>query len=388
MEWHIITSSKGGVGKTLLTMLLAARNIETDKTTLVLDLNAMNADSSALLIEGVEDEGILQKKILIAHPNANKNTEQLGAENITIHKLYSCLQTQEGKKLITKDIPCAVGWPSNPFGLYKPTLFADFICTIKEAINTRIKDELGLKVESVIIDTNYHFCNIFAQNAGQGPEQQTDYYQKYQENLEGDNVTVWFLWVYRQLDSLIRDKEESRKILLSADQIERHFSRQNDDIFSPIMHVVTPISLLTSQALPQQQEEKGEDEKDGFYYRLLNALRSPKNEKNICVDGLENADLLPRGNYKPFREWVTELATLRRELKIFGDEREHEGNIFLSLLRQILKNERPMNVIPLWDYHIELQRYTDKFSTDPLAYIREYEIYTTFKKLLEKTPQK
>ncbi|MEK8016170.1 MAG: hypothetical protein VSS75_004820 [Candidatus Parabeggiatoa sp.] len=384
MEWHIITSSKGGVGKTLLTMLLAARNIEIGKTTLVIDLNAMNADSSALLIEGIKDEGVLDEKIIVAHANANKITEQLGAENIIIHKLYSCLQTKEGKKTITKEIPSAVGWPSNPFGLYKPTIFADFICTIKEAINTRIKDELGLEIESVIIDTNYHFCNIFAQDAGQEPGQQIDYYQKYKEQLGDDNITVWFLWVYRQLDSLIRGKED--KILLSASQIERHFSRQNDDIFSPIMHVVTPISLLTSQALPQ--DDKKEDEEDSFYYRLRNALRSQKNEKNICVDGLENADLLPRGNYKPFREWVRELAALRRELRVSGDEREHEGDIFLSLLRQAIKNERPMNVIPLWDYHIELQRYTDKFSTDPLFSIRKYEIYTTFKKLLEKTPHK
>ena len=377
IEWHIITSCKGGIGKTLHTMLLASHNIEMGKTTLVLDLNAMNADSSALLVEGVE--GIFQnEQITVINPNANTMTEQLGAENITIKKFYSSLKTEGNQQGGSYN---AVGWPSNPFGLYKPTLFANFICTIKKAIETSIKDDLGLEIESVIIDTNYSFANIFAQQSGNN-SQQNDYYRQYKEELNNDHITVWFLWVYRQLDSLIKGSPEANNILLSADQIERHFTRENDDIFSPIMHVITPISLLSSQAIPQQEEQEKKDN-DGFYYKILNALKSKKNNKNICVKGLENAELLPRGPYKTFREWVTDLAILRHDLEVQGDPRENEGEIFLSILRNSLQMERPRNVIPLWDYHIELQRYTDKFSTDPLAYIREYEIYTSFKNLLE-----
>ena len=52
MEWHIITSSKGGIGKTLLALLLLAHNLDNKKkgSTLVLDLNGMNTDSSAILL--------------------------------------------------------------------------------------------------------------------------------------------------------------------------------------------------------------------------------------------------------------------------------------------------------------------------------------------------
>ncbi|MEK8020517.1 MAG: hypothetical protein VSS75_026935, partial [Candidatus Parabeggiatoa sp.] len=54
MEWHIVTSSKGGVGKTLLTLLLLAYHLEekTNEGILVFDLNAMNTDTSALLLYG------------------------------------------------------------------------------------------------------------------------------------------------------------------------------------------------------------------------------------------------------------------------------------------------------------------------------------------------
>jgi len=41
-----------------------------------------------------------------------------------------------------------------------------------------------------------------------------------------------------------------------------------------------------------------------------------------------------------------------------------------------------MNVIPLWNYHPELQRYTDKRSDDHLAYLMSLEIYNSLKKLL------
>ena len=54
MEWHIITGSKGGVGKTLLTLLLLAYHLEekTNEGILVLDLNPINTDTAAILCYG------------------------------------------------------------------------------------------------------------------------------------------------------------------------------------------------------------------------------------------------------------------------------------------------------------------------------------------------
>ena len=56
MDWHIITGSKGGIGKTLISLLLLTYylNQKKDESILVLDLNAMNTDTSTLLLHGKE----------------------------------------------------------------------------------------------------------------------------------------------------------------------------------------------------------------------------------------------------------------------------------------------------------------------------------------------
>jgi CO dehydrogenase nickel-insertion accessory protein CooC1 len=51
VKWHIITSNKGGVGKTLLSLMLLLSFLkdERGKVALVVDLNGMNPDLRWLL---------------------------------------------------------------------------------------------------------------------------------------------------------------------------------------------------------------------------------------------------------------------------------------------------------------------------------------------------
>jgi len=371
MQWHIITSSKGGVGKTLLTLLLSARNLELGTTTLVIDLNAMNADSGTLLVGGAPK---IQTPITLPHLKAAEETEQFGAENIIVQRVYSFCKKKEG----VIEVPYAVGWPSNPFNLYRPSLFADFLYTIKESLPA-IKEKLGLEIQSVIIDTNYHFCNIFSQLE--------DHYKLYKEELKKENITCWFLWVYRQLENLLEGNIGADKVYMSARLMEKHF--KHDDNSIPIMHVITPVSLVSSEILskalsqPQESGEKGNE--NAVVVWLKNTVfKKPEEKANaqVMIENLDKVALTSKGNYKNFADWIDILEKTRRKLKVFGDEREQEGAIFLRTLLKALGNERPMNVIPLWNYHPELQRYTDKRSDDHLAYLMSLEIYNSLKKLL------
>lgn len=373
MEWHIITSSKGGVGKTLLTLLLTAYHIELEKTPLVIDLNAMNADSGALLVEGVSKvKSDYASEINIPHQRASDETEQSGADNIIIQRTNSFYRE--------KPTPYAVGWPSNPYGLYKPSLFADFLSTIKENLH-RIHNEMGLEIKTVIIDTNYHFCNIFSQHE--------HYYQDGYQRLQDDKITCWFLWVYRQLENMFGQKVGYDNIYDSAMMMEQYFKR--DDNHAPLMHVITPVSLISSQVVAPKEETT---EKWPILSLLFTSEKKGKTEeqhnRELVVKGLDKIEQVPKGNYKNFVAWMQDLEIARNNVldsdrnKQDGENGEKmEGGVFLRTLISALEKERPMNVIPLWDYHPDLQRYTDKYAKDPLQHLMNYNIYLSLKKLLQ-----
>jgi hypothetical protein len=359
MEWHIVTGSKGGVGKTMLTLLLLARNLELGKSTLVIDLNAMNTDSSAILLEGRR----ATNRLVIEH-EAAESTEQLGADQIIVQKTFSLLERN-----LTKN-EYAVGWPSNPYGLYKPTLFADFMCKIKDSA-ALIQDELALNepIQSVIIDTNYHFCNLFSEDEM--------YYDKYKNgSLSDDQVKVWFLWVYRQLDNLIKPNQENdaRVVYATAAAIEEHLAHSDNP--APFMHAFSPVALISS---------KPEEGKAGAaLFRLINAIR---NNEDDTIDGLEDIEKLPKGNFILFRDWVDRLETARINLERRGYHDPH--GMFLNMLIEAIQIktgdhvERPMNVIPLSVYHAGLQYYTDKTAADPVSDLRDFSIYKNFFNLLQ-----
>lgn len=104
MQWHIITGSKGGVGKTLLTLLLLEYYLERkpDEGVLVLDLNAINTDTSAMLLYNKKE---FSKPIPMGLENR---------ERIILQKTFSLNQDHEFCYF-------GVGWPADPFTLYERT---------------------------------------------------------------------------------------------------------------------------------------------------------------------------------------------------------------------------------------------------------------------------
>jgi len=365
LEWNIVTASKGGVGKTMLTLLLLIRNLELGKSTLVIDLNAMNTDSSAILLEDRRPD----QRIMIEHETANEKdsalVEQMGANQIIVQKTFSSLEQNQQRN------DYAVGWPSNPYGLYKPSLFADFLCTIKKNAD-RIRTELDMPaLQSVIIDTNYHFCNIFSNDE--------KYYKEYQEGiLKNDSIKVWFLWVYRQLDNLIKANEEgdARAVHATAATMEACLKRADNS--TPFMHVFTPVALVSST---NEKASPG-----AALFKLINAIR---NEEDDTIQGLEEIERLPKGNPIRFKDWVKRLETARLNLRGKNKNKNDPHSLFLNMLidaSQVQnrddKPERPQNVIPLSVYHTKLQYYTDRYANDSVSEIKGYSLYKKFKALL------
>ena len=363
LEWNIITASKGGVGKTMLTLLLLIRNLELGKSTLVIDLNAMNTDSSAILLE----ERRRDRRIVIEHETATDSAlvEQVGANQIIVQRTFSSLEQNQQRDYY------AVGWPSNPYGLYKPSLFANFLGTIKNNVN-RIQKELDMPaLKSVIIDTNYHFCNIFSNDE--------KYYTEYQTGiLNNDSIKIWFLWVYRQLDNLIKANEEgdARAVFATAGAMEAYLKRADNP--TPFMHIFTPVALVSSK--PEKSGGAG-----AALIKLINAIRY---EEDDTIERLEEIEKLPKGNSICFRDWVDRLETARLNLQRKGHKDPH--SLFLNMLINAshVQNrdnnfERPQNVIPLSVYHTALQYYTDRSASDPVSEIKSFSLYKKFKALLD-----
>ncbi|RKZ77081.1 MAG: hypothetical protein DRR19_28205 [Candidatus Parabeggiatoa sp. nov. 1] len=215
MEWHIITGSKGGVGKTLVTLLLLAYHLEekTNEGILVLDLNTMNTDTAAMLLYG----NTFFKSTMIQL----KQTQR----KITFQKAFS--QNNE----------FAVGWTDNPFLVYEHNNFVDLLVGIKQNAKT-IVEGLEIKpLQHVIIDTNSHLCNLFPS--------QDEYYDEYKRSCADDHFNIWFLWVYRQLKTLLeKDNQEKTVINQTFGAIERIFEQK----IGPIIHTYTPVGLLPNDS--------------------------------------------------------------------------------------------------------------------------------------------
>ncbi len=368
MDWHIITSSKGGIGKTLLTLLLLAYHLENKRkgSSLVIDLNGMNTDSAELMLYrkkiGEPTSAPLKTKIPLYHSDM---------DSFEIYKTYSINSKGE-------QIYYAVGYPLNPYGLYNPQLFADLLIMFKnEVANIQTSLKLTAPIQHILIDTNYHFCNIFNWD-------KDTHYMAYQAGgpLQEENITVWFLWVYRQLEKLVGSKSqstESKVVKLTANAMEArlkndgcHFGGKS----TPFKHVFSPVALVTNRA------------KEGSLTGTLKGLFDAMvGQRDYTIPEFQQLAGLSRGNGVSFEDWVNQLNTAFNDLK---KENEEPALLFLPTLCKAVelltgnKQQRPGNIIPLPIYQPTLWQYTDKDRGDLVKLIREMKIYRHFSALMEK----
>jgi len=356
MQWDIITGSKGGVGKTLLTLLLLEYHLERkpDEGVLILDLNATNADTSAML---------LYNKRQFSQPIPMGGLES--GERMSLQQTYSFNE---------EDNSCyfGVGWPVNPFNLYGREQFVELLSSIKENRKT-IEDRLEIpNLQHIIIDTNYHFCNLF-------PKQDDQYTRYIESDLTEDTITIWFLWVYRQLSKLLLQAEDENEIMKhTAGAIERVFNQKG---IGSIMHTYMPVGLLS---VPSNQGH--------FLSGLFSTTDyATRRDQDYTIRKLLELEKLKVGQYIEFRKWIRQLQQAHTEVKRKSKSEDPHllfANVLDKAIRKIVNNEDepllPINIFPLSIYQSALEGYTDKEREDAVAVLREITIYKNFSKLLDR----
>ncbi|MEK8019197.1 MAG: hypothetical protein VSS75_020190 [Candidatus Parabeggiatoa sp.] len=372
INWHIITASKGGIGKTLLSLLLLAYKAQKQNTsTLIIDLNATNTDSAALLLYSRNRGKVYELNLIEKIP-------ELGAEKLIIRK--SSTETNN-----EPDYFC-VGQLDNPFVLCTPFLFAKLLSIIKESAE-EITNSLDMPLlQDVIIDTNYHFCNLFGSHKKQ--------YASYIDGvLKNDCFNIFFLWVYRQLDKLLNNRESKEVEIIesTAVAIESYLTgsrcQVNNENFTKndttrLLHVFSPISLLSSQ----QTTKDKRNTLHRFAKTLHDIMWEPK--KDVVITELEKIGKLQNENTCiNFEIFVNKLDHAKTRV-------EHRYNkqdphlIIIDTLEEFINGlkDYPMNIIPIWAYIASLQYYTDKNNIDIISTIRNMDkLYKdNFLKLWEK----
>jgi len=379
MDWHIITGSKGGIGKTLISLLLLTYylNQKKDESILVLDLNAMNTDTSTLLLHGKE--------------RGRSKAIRAGETSIILKKTYTTA-FKDPKRPYTNFV---VGYPMNPFHLFPPNDFAQLLLSLKEEFE-KTATEFNIKpFQRVIIDTNYHPCNIF-------PPLDEDYKMYQESNLKEDYFNIWFLWVYRQLKKLLDERvepdeaeEEVKKRVRegrarenqifdrTAAAIERIFRKGGKKEIGPLIHTYAPVGLLPTDVEPIS-----------FLKGLFGGFA--KNDQDSVIDELAKLEKLRNvGSYVNFSLWQETLQTANtsiqnKNIKQASDVRqpsEDNRQLFNDLLYkavQILSDDEslPVNVFPLSLYQRGLAGYTDKERDDAIGSLAQLTIYKNFRKLL------
>jgi len=361
MEWHIVTGSKGGVGKTLLTLLLLAYHLEesTNEGILVFDLNAMNTDTSALLL--------YNKKFTKRTAIQLESSKRI----ITLQRTYSQTTSQQTTHF-------AVGWSENPFLWYGFDDFIELLAGVKEHAQ-EIADKLEIKsLKHVFIDTNHHFCNLF-------PSQDEDY-KKYHDIFETENITIWFLWVYRQLKKLLdNDDSETQILKQTVGAIERIFEPIKSEQLGPLVHTYTPVGLPTDPGAM-----------GGLLSKIWNINLT---KTDFVIKELMKLEKLEEvGNYVGFNQWIEQLQQAKTEIsnsqnrnsdqhRNSDQQNTHQffGDMLYKAVERLVGDDcLPINIFPLSIYQPTLEGYTDKEREDAVANLRKLDTYKHFKKLLNR----
>ncbi|HIE02070.1 MAG TPA: hypothetical protein EYP59_17605 [Thiotrichaceae bacterium] len=228
-------------------------------------------------------------------------------------------------------------------------------------------------LQHVIIDTNYHFCNLFSKVDKQ--------YTKYIDSgLTEDSFTIWFLWVYKQLAKLLLQADDENEIMrYTAGAIERVFNKKG---IGSIIHTYMPVGLLSMPSNPSN-----------FLTRFGFTADAARRDQDYTIAKLLALEKLPVGQYIVFKEWIQQLHQAHTEEKRKNKNKAEDphllfANVLDKAIRRIVNNEDepllPINIFPLSVYQSALEGYTDKEREDAVAALRKITIYKNFSKLLDR----
>ncbi len=396
MEFHLVTGSKGGSGKTLLSLMMLARSLdkqEQGEYTLIVDLNNMNVDFSRLLLKTGK-----------GRPH---NPKVAGADVILAGKYFgfSLVTGFNQKKFV-------VAQPRNPFETHSPEQFEKLILDLhfrasnkklvddgnggKKIIDINWMKELfscynvnGGSISRIIIDTNYHFATLFPMSAA-----------RISPKFRSIDIKIWFLWVYAQVEAIFpalegaADQNEASVVLETSDAIENTFSK------STFRHVISTIAMLPL--------EKDKDKRKSLFETLTNVtinlsnfgfgtrktsslnIRLQQDGKEV-IQGIKNViDSRITPNYISFEDWIKSLNT---QFEIIGKTGSYADTHlrFAEMIVGCFPNRtRIKNVYPFATYDPKLDSYTDQSNENLtcdgyLSDLKALDIYTEFATMLDES---
>lgn len=343
MNWHIITASKGGSGKTLLSLMLTNYS-RTQGEVLVVDLNGMNADISRLI--------------------ADHETSVHIEVKLDVGKFH--VEKPMGQSYM-------IGWLEDAFNLMSIQDFQQFFLQIRERVLKRIHDEISFGVSTVIIDTNYHFCNIFPNRLSAYREEPFSAFGKNGE----DDLFIWFLWTYRQLKNILDASDNARhphyadvktivdRAVLIETNIKNNILRQ-----TPFVHVFNPFSIAQVQSL-----EAG----------LLSKLGSWVNP-GLLIKSIEPLEQLHRlrltqlGRSIEFNAFITTLKNIRKQVLDSKQRFLTTHELFLAILQNYANLCKepgcPRNLLPIHIFQKDLIGYTENDYKNLLDGLNNVPLYT------------
>ncbi len=384
MEFHLVTGSKGGSGKTLLSLMMLIRCLEKQRSedhTLIIDLNNMNVDFSRLL---------LKTGNALPHDQCGSGVDiVLGGKCFGFY----LVEGLNGKKFI-------VAQPRNPFETHSYSQFQELILNLVKKANEKnwVKKLFGKhgvdegKISRVIIDTNYHFATLY-------PMVDTEITEEFRRT----NMKIWFLWVYAQVEALfpaltgVAQTNESSVVLDVSQAVETAFSNPkspaND---TPFRHVISTTAMLPLETDIKMRKNLFESVKNALVkvQKSLQISQEENGKERIAnITGVINA--IPSFNIS-FNNWITTLKaqydliqnTERGCITIYGNDTHLR---FATMIAGSFPNgQRSKNVYPFATYDPVLCSYTDKSNegftcAQYLEDLRGRDIYREFITMLDKS---
>lgn len=353
MKWHILTSSKGGAGKTITSLMLLRRKyldfekesndgISDSKGILIIDVNGVNVDVKSLIPHEFPKDETIGSGIPL------ENSDQFNFRNL----VFEYARVSEVDNVV-------LGWLNEPFYLFGPDEFVYFLKLVKEKI-TSIEELIpGKKIECVIIDTNYHFANIFPKSA-----RKTDF-----EFLGTDSLYIWFIWMVKQIKSIIDIKSDFDKVIEIAKDLERCLMKVSEEngmpAKSPFVHVFTPVSLASAARI----------EGGNLLEEIISSIRGRKKKRVNVIPSLY--DIYDRTiikddfvTFQTFKDWLEKSYRIVKEKKKHYRTTENkmsyteEAEDIFSEIAKKVNNDLNGNIIPIPVFQKELDGYTNADSYD------------------------
>lgn len=400
MEFHLVTGSKGGAGKTLLSLMMLARSLDKQRTgegeyTLIVDLNNMNVDFSRLLLK-------------TGNGRPHDHTKA-GADVVLAGKNF-------GFSLVTgfNDKKFVVAQPRNPFETHTHKEFEKFILSLNlrasnkklvsgETTEVNWMKELfgrygiqGGSISRIIIDTNYHFATLFPMNKA-----------LICKEFKLINIKIWFLWVYAQVEAIfpalgleVIDHEESENEEFNESRVVLDTSRAIESTFNntPFRHVISTIAMLPLEKDKERRKNVFEALKNvtinlarfGFNDKRSSLNINPQQDGKEVIQGIKDVITATAINNTSFRDWIVSLNTQFERIgttDIYTDTHLRFAEMIVGCFPQ---GTRIKNVYPFATYDPKLDSYTDKNNEDLncgsyLLDLKSLDIYTEFTTMLNKS---